>query len=117
MLGAVDLDNQLLLRTSEVDDIAGNRKLSAKAKPNQPVRAKLVPELQLGWCHDLAHRSGVCAMFWRHRWRHCAAEISALRRPPLSCRTSPPRGGDWQLDRLPHKPHALVAAIAERLVG
>ena len=98
MLGAIDLDDDFPDRASEVDNVPGNRKLAPKAKPHQPMRAKLVPELQFGWCHDLAHRSGVCAMLWR-QWRvgHCrcsvVGEVGALRRPPLSCRTSPPRGG------------------------
>ena len=48
MLGAVDFDDQLLLRTSKVDDVAGNRKLPSEAKPHQPVSTKFVPELELG---------------------------------------------------------------------
>ncbi|ESX22255.1 hypothetical protein X747_27445 [Mesorhizobium sp. LNJC384A00] len=62
MLGAIDFDDQLLLRASEIDDVGGNRKLSPEAKPHQPVGTKFLPELEFGWRQDFAHRSGVCAM-------------------------------------------------------
>ncbi|ANT49197.1 hypothetical protein A6B35_04225 [Mesorhizobium amorphae CCNWGS0123] len=48
MLAAVDFDDEFLLWTREVDDVVGDRNLPPEAKPHQPMRAKLVPELQFG---------------------------------------------------------------------
>ncbi|RWC67037.1 MAG: hypothetical protein EOS30_29270 [Mesorhizobium sp.] len=98
MLGAIDFDDRLLLWAREVDNVTRDRKLSPEAEPHQPVRPQLVPELQFCIGHDLAHGFGVQALSGRQwRMRQCGSPrvitVGALRRPPLSCRTSPPRGG------------------------
>ena len=65
------------------------------------MRAKLIPELQFSICHLTPHRFGVFAVALADRrvWHQqppakaYVGEVSALRCPPLSCRTSPPQGG------------------------
>ena len=58
MLRAVDLDDQLLRGTGEIDDVACDRDLPAKGQSHQPMRAEFIPKLQFGIGHLAAHRFG-----------------------------------------------------------
>jgi hypothetical protein len=62
VLGAIDLDNQLFLRAGEIDYITSDRELPSETKPHQPMRAKLIPEFELGFSHRTTHRFGVAAI-------------------------------------------------------
>ena len=85
VLRAVNLDDQLLGGTGEVDDVAGDRNLPAKSQSHQPVRAKLIPELQFGVGHDASHRLGVsCGL---RAGSACRWSWSARLRPPSVRRT------------------------------
>ena len=103
MLDAVYLDDQLLARTGEIDDVAGQ---------SGPVAESQGPSADGRVAHSKAsvrHRSSRAASI-----SHCCGgavndvvrhgsslrrrdavgrEAGALRCPPLSCRTSPPQGG------------------------
>ncbi len=48
MLRAIQLDDQLVFRTGEVSDVAGNRQLPPKLQTHQPMRSKLPPKPRLG---------------------------------------------------------------------
>ena len=103
MLRSVDLDHQPVRRTGEINDVAGDRHLSAKAEVHQSVRPDGVPKTQLGLRHGAAHLPGAGAMpRWDRAMRHRFSPLirtttdstaaSALV-TPLCLPASPPQGG------------------------
>ena len=50
MLAAVELDDQLLLETDEIDDVTAKGLLTAELETREPLGPKLPPQLRLGGC-------------------------------------------------------------------
>src|SRR5262245_18189028 len=88
VLRTVDLDDELLLRAGEVDDVAGNRELPAKAGIHQAMPTQLIPKHQLDVGHRLSHATRVAAVCrWDVIVYHAAhlrrnGNVGALRSPP-----------------------------------
>jgi hypothetical protein len=95
MLRAIQLDDQLFIRTGKVNDVACDRHLPPKGKAHQPMRPDFVPELQFGICHLLAHLARIATIDGGYpMMSHREAPLSAL--PGIS----PLEGGDLQRWRL-----------------
>ncbi|MBB3919398.1 hypothetical protein GGQ65_006743 [Rhizobium fabae] len=60
VLRAVYFDNKAMGGANEIDDVAGNRHLSAEAETHQAMSTKLVPEFQFSIGHGFAHTLGIC---------------------------------------------------------
>lgn len=60
VLRTVYFDNKAMGGANEIDDVTGDRHLSAEAETHQTMSTKLVPEFQFGIGHGFAHAPGVC---------------------------------------------------------
>jgi hypothetical protein len=85
VLAAVDLDDQLRLRTEEIDDLAADRLLAAEAPAMELLAAQTRPEAELGVGGGLPEAAGAVG---GHRAR--VSGIGAGGYPPP---LPPPQGG------------------------
>src|SRR6266851_331991 len=81
MLPTIDLDNQTLLSTDEIDVIAPDRLLAGKLEPAEPTVAQLQPKHPLRARAAAARRTRAECRFLM-RSAHCASSVSALCDPP-----------------------------------
>ena len=87
MLRAIHFNDELVLGTGEISDIAPNRYLPPEAEPHQPMRPEFIPQLEFGFGQRTAHTVRIVSEMRRH---------FAVRQATPLCHyvTSPPQAGE-----------------------